>query len=328
MLYLVPLEPLSERYTEQWMRWVPNALDSLGIDYSVIIGDKLTNKIETGDVLDAYGTHYWGNTQINQLISKIRSGTIKSGDTIWFADLWRPGLEALAYIRSITKIDFKITGVLHAGTWDRNDFTVRYGMKKWARGFEWSIFQIADEIYVGSQYHKNMILASRIGAIREHKIKVTGLFFDANEVQMPTKKVVKNNFLVVFPHRIAPEKRPELFEQLKTHFNFDSKYMFVSTRELCKNKEEYYRLLASAKYMVSFEGQETFGYCVLEAMACGCIPLVYDGMSYRETVPDSLRWRFEDQLYNWIQSGYTPKIDYKKLLEKYNPVNVAKLMFT
>ena len=126
MLYIVPLEKYEERYTEQWSRWIPDSLRINDVKFETIQGDVLTNTIESGEVLDCFNTNFFKFSQLQKIIVKIRNGEIKEGDHIWFADLWFPGIESLFYIRNITGIKFKISGILHAGTWDFNDFTYRY----------------------------------------------------------------------------------------------------------------------------------------------------------------------------------------------------------
>lgn len=344
MIYLVQLEPLEERYTEQWARWIPAGLDANNIRYKVIEGEKLTSRIETGDVLDVYGTHYWRMEQIKKLLKLLRDGKIKDGDTIWFADLWAPGIEALAYARSMTGINFKITGVLHAGTWDKYDFLNRHNFKSWAVPYEHTIFNIADEIYLGSAFHKEMIKKFALKTDYNQmvslgrKLKVTGLFFDYQEVRKQAgfepdnPNAIREDKLVVFPHRIAPEKRPDLFIKTSkdTHLAKEG-FSFLHTKHHCKTKTAYYRLLRKAAMMISFKGQETFGYSVRECMALGVIPFVYNGMNYPEFMPSEFRYTTWEQLKSKILFSRSFKKDLatkmEKILEETTPERVAAKMF-
>lgn len=59
-------------------------------------------------------------------------------------------------------------------------------------------------------------------------------------------------------------------------------------------------------------------------LALGVIPLVYDGMSYQETVPEEYRWKDEKQLIKMLKEGV------KKVpvdLSKYRTTEVLKKMF-
>lgn len=331
MIYIMELEPLEERYTAQWKRWVPDALDMLGLEFSVVSGKMLTKSIETGSVLDAHGTSYWKSTQMAELIERIYKGEVKDGDTVWFADLWFPGIEHLAYIRDLTGIKFKITGVLHAGSWDKDDFVNRTGISEWCKGFEQTLLQIADEIHVGTQFHKDLIEQDiDVGNYAKDKIKVTGLFFDAKEVRKHLKDVERRHAdLVVFCQRLDPEKKPELFDQLKEKmFKDGSDLVFIKTRDVVSTKAEYYDMLSTAQYAVSFDGQETFGYTVLECMALGVTPLVANAKAYKETVPPNCRWNSLSELEGMLKDG--KKLDPHLLWEwanRYAPVEVARKMF-
>lgn len=233
----------------------------------------------------------------------------------------------------VTGKSVRITGVLHAGTRDPNDFTVRYGMDKWAKGFEQTILSIADEVYLGSNYHKQLIENDVLGI--KAKLKVTGLFFDANEVMLQDINPVKEK-IIVFPHRLAPEKHPEEFDALIDRFQ--DKYpdrQFVKTAEATQGKKAYYNLLQRASIAISFNGQETFGYSMLESIAAGCIPLAFNGKSYVDTVPSRYRWddtgELDDKLTKIIldkerQEGYKD-IRLRKAAVKYNNVDVARKMF-
>lgn len=275
MIWHLPLEQYEERYTEQWYRWFDKELKDSGKHFTTIEGKQLTSTIDEGSVLDACGTNYYKMTQLASLIEHIRAGHVKDNDTIFFADLWFPGIESLQYIRDVTGRKFKITGIFHAGTWDKADFTYRTGMRDWAKFIEAGWLSFIDTIYVGSEFHKEIIghYASSIVKIKANII-VTGLPFEADEVNRSVG-VSKRN-IVVFPHRLDPEKRPDLFDLL---YQVPG-WQFVKSKEVTKSKEEYYQLLGKSKIAVSFAEQETFGYAMLEALANGCYPVVINGLSY------------------------------------------------
>lgn len=272
MIWHMPLERYEERYTEQWWRWFNRAFINEKVSYRNIEGEQITTSIEEGSVLDVYGTNYYKMTQLANLIVHIQKGEVKDEDTIFFADLWFPGLEALQYIRNVTGKKFRITGVLHAGTWDKADFTYRTGMRDWGKFIEAGWLSFIDEVYVGSEFHKEIIEHYAGAMVELPPIKVTGLPFEAEEVDRTTTK----ENIVVFPHRLDPEKRPDLFEKLDPVEG----WQFLKTKDVTNSKEEYYQLLGKAKIAVSFAEQETFGYAMLEALANGCYPIVIDGLSY------------------------------------------------
>lgn len=327
MIYNLPIEPYEERYTEQWIRWIPEAFKKVSRQYTNVLGEPMTSKIEIGKVLDVYGTNYFKQTQLARLIKIVREDKLSPSDIIFVNDLWFPGIEALQYIRNMTKGKWKIYGILHAGTWDINDFTYKSGMCEWAYHMENGWLTFADKIFVGSEYHKNLIVNSRI--FDEKKIVVTGLPFKQAEVSRFQGK--KEN-IVVFPHRLDEEKRPDLFDKLK----FDLKrknphWKFIKTKDVCKTKEDYYQLLGKAKIAVSFAEQETFGFAMLEAMSNNCRPLVPNALAYK-TMDIYNGYRFENYrgAVEMCQRYIDEDIQWRKgdLLKPYEPLNVIRKMLS
>lgn len=326
MIYNVPIEKYEERYTEQWSRWFPAAYSVLGLDFVNVEGESITAKVESGSVLDCYGTNYYKASQLQKLILLIREGKINDGDTIFFHDLWFPGIEAIQYIRDITKKEFKIWGILHAGTWDRHDFTTLNGMRKWGKYVEKGWLEFFDKVFLGSEFHKQIILKRCNRKVAE-KLVVSGIPFEYKEVQRKQKK----ENIVVFPHRLNKEKQPWLFdnlaEKLKKHF---PDWQFIKTKEVCKNKEEYYQLLGRSKLAVSFAKQETFGYAMLEAVANGCIPIVPDKLSYA-TMPIYEGYRFKNlsAMIKYLKKELKEprQTDLSDKLGVYETTNILKTIF-
>lgn len=330
MIHLIQLEPLEARYTKQWSKWIPNALSVLWYKFREIHWVKSTDKIEVGDVLDVYNTSIRKTQQMLIIIEDIKSWKIKSWDTIWFADLWFPWIENIFYIKSMLWLDIKITWVLHAGTWDDDDFTVRNWFRKWATGFEETIFRGITECYVGSKYHKE-IISDYFGGAFDSKIKVTWLFFNADYVRDSVIASEKHN-IVVFPHRLSTDKKVEKFDKLSKTKYISWIYNFVKSVEVTSNKKEFYNLLAKSKIAVSFDWQETFWYSMLEAMSLWVIPLCYDGKSYKDTIPEKYRWKTEEELINKIVQVYNWALTFdfwliQSKLEKYHTENIVLKMF-
>ena len=288
MLYYIPLEEYKTRYTADWVQQYEREFKRLGVRFKTIFGKSLSSSVSDGGVLNAAGTGYYKSVQLSKVLELISQNKITESDIIFFADLWFPGIENLFYARNLLKLNFKICGILHAGTYDKHDFTVREGMTGWGRFMEKAILAGADTVYVATNFHKNLICGTFKKDFPEldKKIIVTGLPFYADELRRKYKNNKKKD-IVVFPHRIAPEKHPELFDKLSIKY---PKFRFVKCCEVCKDRKQYFELLAQSKFMVSFAEQETFGYATLEAMALGCCVLVPNKLSYTETVPDGYRY--------------------------------------
>ena len=284
-IWFLPIEPLEERYSSQWLKWFQSEFKRLGISYEIICADSLTNKIRQGSFLDVINTNYYKAGQLQVLCKLFDKGGIKEGDIIFALEGWFPGLEMLAYIRDALDLKFKIYSVYHAGSYDKYDFLTQKGMAKWGKDLENSWFQIYDGIFVATNFHKEMILENR--NISPEKIFVTGLPIYPEFV----KSVPKEN-IVVFPHRLDPEKQPQIFDNIKEILQKDfSNWQFIKTKEVCKTKQEYYDLLNRSKISVSTALQETYGICMAESVLCGCVPVVPNRLSYSELYSGMFRYQ-------------------------------------
>ena len=85
--------------------------------------------------------------------------------------------------------------------------------------------------------------------------------------------------IIVFPHRIAPEKQPEIFRDLADSMK---KYEFIICQEHNLTKNEYHNVLGEAKLLFSANLQETLGISWYEGALVDVIPMVPDRLSYTE----------------------------------------------
>jgi glycosyltransferase involved in cell wall biosynthesis len=312
----IPIEPLDERYSIQWYDWFTDAiLRDTRLRLTTILGRKLTDKIEEGAFLDVCGTNYYKATQLQGICKIIHDREVVAGDTFLFHDLWFPGLEMLAYMRNALKLDFKIAGCLHAGTYDPTDYTSLVGMSSWGRPLETSWFNFVDHIFVATNYHKELILQNR--PVNPRKIYVTGF-----PIKPILRKQQHKKNIVVFPHRLTSDKHPELFDKLKLHFaDKYPNWYFVKTQEIRRTKEEYYDLLNNCKIAVSFATHENWGICMQEAVMLGCTPIVPNRLSYLEMYPYSLRFRDFEEAVSLVDEH----IDlWNHRMESYEPLYILK----
>lgn len=278
-LFNIPLESLEERYSTQWNEWFPEEFKKYPeIEVVTVYPEPLSDKINQGVFLDIIGTNYFKSQQLSSICKLFENNLVKDGDVFFFHDIWFPGIEQLFYIRDGLGIRFKIAGMLHAGTYDPHDFLSSKMMGIWARRLEESWFNEIDYIFLATEFHKELLLSKRKIEDSE-KLKVTSF---------PLKIPILEDFslkenIVVFPHRINSEKRPELFVRLREELQKDyPEWKFLITKECCSNKTEYYDLLKRSKIAVSFALQETWGIAQQEAFMLGCIPVVPDALSYEE----------------------------------------------
>jgi glycosyltransferase involved in cell wall biosynthesis len=92
-------------------------------------------------------------------------------------------------------------------------------------------------------------------------------------------KNLKKRDLILFPHRIAPEKQVEIFRDLAKEL---PEYEFVVCQDTALTKHEYHTLLGQAKIVFSANLQETLGISCYEGALVGAIPVVPDRLSYTE----------------------------------------------
>jgi hypothetical protein len=93
--------------------------------------------------------------------------------------------------------------------------------------------------------------------------------------------------LILFPHRIAPEKQVEIFRDLATHL---PQYEFVVCQDQQLTKNEYHNLLGEAKMVFSANLQETLGISCYEGAVVDAIPMVPDRLSYSEMYYDTFKY--------------------------------------
>jgi hypothetical protein len=100
--------------------------------------------------------------------------------------------------------------------------------------------------------------------------------------------------LILFPHRIAPEKQVEIFRDLKEQL---PQYEFVICQEQQLTKNEYHNLLGEAKLVFSANLQETLGISWYEGAVVDAIPMVPDRLSYSEMAMSEFKYPSE-----WTES--------------------------
>ena len=262
-IYNLPIEPLEQRYSKQWLTWFEEEFTDAGIVYETILGDAVPDEIITGgSFLDVVNTNKYKLSQLQKLLTK----ELKDGDIIFLHDMWFPGIEALAYIRDGLGINFKIVGCLHDGSYNKHDFLYKKGMQRWASFLEEAWFNLFDEVYVATTFHKKYVQQRRL--ILPGKIIVTGFPIYAHEIMSgrDVGNVPQRN--IIFPHRLTEEKQPELFSKLSESF---PDYVCIKTQQMKLSKEKYYDLLHQSVIAVSFAHQEMWGIAMQEALFLNCV---------------------------------------------------------
>ena len=117
-----------------------------------------------------------------------------------------------------------------------------------------------------------------------HSIRQVGWPMEYIESDLAPYKGMEKEDIILFPHRLAPEKQPEVFDYLAEQM---PEYKFIKCQELNLSKRDYHKLLGKAKMVFSANLQETLGISVYEGLVVGAIPLVPDRLSYTEMWSDT-----------------------------------------
>jgi len=279
------------RYTEQWYEWFKEIFQSSGYELEWIEGESINSDLE-GSFLDWQKTFIWKFQQLKELFKH----DLTNDDWIFIPDGEMPGSEAIEYYRKFKEENVNVAQIWHAGTYDKWDLTYQKGLERVGSKLEEVWMDVADLIFVATSYHKNLITKNR--HVNPDKIKVTGLPVDVENLWENYRSEDKKK-KVVFTGRLSEEKGVEKARKLKEK---SSTYEVIFTQEEMYPKEEYYNLLGEAEFVYAPSKQETFGYGVVEGMAMGAKPIVPDGLSFADYVPEKYRgmdkvWEEADQAY-------------------------------
>lgn len=277
-IFLVDIESVPTRYTCEWKTHIPELLRRNGFDVVVVEGDLTIPEATTpGAFLNFGGTNMYKATQVHKLGELFTQGLIESGDHIIFTDAWHPGVINVKYMSELLNIPVVMHGLWHAGSYDPNDFLGRLiGDKPWIRHAEQSFIEAFNYNWLATDAHFELITKTY-----QNVFFKTGWPMEyTKDMILPIPFTEKKN-IIVFPHRIAPEKRVDLFEELSRRPELWT-YEFRIPMYENLTKSEYHKLLQQAKFAVSFADQETLGISMYESACAGAMPIVPNRLSYVE----------------------------------------------
>jgi glycosyltransferase involved in cell wall biosynthesis len=327
-VFLVDLEAVETRYTGQWKTHVPSLLRKAGHNVQIISGPTdIPNATTPGAFLNFGGTNIYKASQVEQMGRLFCNGSVRPGDHFIFTDAWHPGIINLKYMSELLDIPVTTHGLWHAGSYDPQDFLGRLvGNKPWVRNAEKSFFHAFDYNYFATQFHIEMFFTNllndyptenpwyedELAELREgtltDKIVRTGWPMEYMEGALSAYKGMPKRDLILFPHRIAPEKQVDIFRDLKEHL---PQYEFVVCQDHQLTKNEYHNLLGEAKLVFSANLQETLGISWYEGAIVNAIPMVPDRLSYSEMAFDTFKYPSE-----WTESFEAYTIHRKEICMK------------
>jgi hypothetical protein len=346
------LEAYNARYTLQLTDWNRRVFERRGYDVVYVSGETLDNsqKIVTGQVLDAHGRSYFGMSQMMNLVKMMQKGEVTSEDVIYFEDMFQPGIESLPYIIDQCSEDNmpRIFVRCLAQSIDPDDFVHVWGMDKWMGLYEKMVNEFADGILATNE---EMVAHMKIAGWDAPIYNISGLAFGKSEVIERVGGQIKpfndRRLRVVFSARWDQEKQPDFYMDLieawrERYPSKDVEFVICSGGELKSNndsymarthkmvedgklviydnldKNKYYEIVNDSRVVFNCALQDWVSNTVSEADALGCNVLYPAYRSFPETFAND-----PERLYiPWSIDDAIAKLDV--LLKKAHP-NMGKI---
>jgi len=329
------LEAYNARYTLQLTEWNKRVFDRRGIDVVYVPGLTLDNsqKIVTGQVLDAHGRSYFGMSQMMNLVKMMQQGEVTSEDVIYFEDMFQPGFESLPYIIDQLPEDKqpKIFVRCLAQTIDPDDFVHVWGMDRWMRAYEQMVCSSVSGVLATNE---EMVAHMKVAGWDVPIYNISGLAFGKDEVTERVDNYItpfsSRRLRVVFSARWDQEKQPDFYMDLIDvwHERYPSKdveFVVCSGGELKSNndsymartrkmvedgkliiydnldKNKYYEIVNNSRVVFNCALQDWVSNTVSEADALGCNVLYPAYRSFPETFANDhermyIPWSIDDAI--------------------------------
>jgi len=293
-IYIVDIEAVDTRYTKQWKEHLPTQLrHATSNDVVVISGGETPQATTPGAFLNFGGTNVYKSKQLEQIGEMFCNGKVKDGDYFLYTDAWNPTVIQLRYMAELLGVRIRIGGLWHAGSYDPHDFLGRLiGDAPWVRYAEKSMYYTYDDNFFATDFHIDMFMRTLFDddpfvedwieeALNgeEERIARVGWPMEYLKDSLEQYKGMEKRNLILFPHRVAPEKQVDIFRDLAEQL---PEYEFVVCQERELTKNEYHNLLGEAKMVFSANLQETLGISWYEGALVDAIPFVPDRLSYTE----------------------------------------------
>ena len=300
-IFIVDIEAVDTRYTKQWKEYLPKQLrQAANEDVVVISGGEAPQATTPGAFLNFGGTNVYKSKQLETIGEMFCKGQVADGDYFLYTDAWNPTVIQLKYMAELLDVNITIGGLWHAGSYDPQDFLGRLiGDKPWVRHAEQSMYECYDDNFFASEFHIDLFAQSLdIDDDKTHRVGWPMEYLKDSLVQY---KGMEKRDLILFPHRVAPEKQVDIFRDLADRL---PQYEFVVCQDQELTKNEYHNLLGEAKMVFSANLQETLGISWYEGALVDAIPMMPDRLSYSEmalpefTYPSAWTENYDAYLHN------------------------------
>jgi glycosyltransferase involved in cell wall biosynthesis len=282
-IYIVDIEAVDTRYTKQWKEHLPKQVRrATNEEVTVISGGEVPQATTPGAFLNFAGTNNYKSQQMLEISRLFANGEIKDEDYFLYTDAWNPTVIQLRYMAELLGVNVRIGGLWHAGSYDPQDFLGRLiGNRPWVRHAEMSMYECYDDNFFASDFHIDMFtdVFDEDYAIDWDKINRVGWPMEYLKGSLQQYQGMEKRDIILFPHRVAPEKQVDIFHDLKQAL---PQYEFIVCQEQMLTKNDYHNLLGEAKLVFSANLQETLGISWYEGAVVDAIPMVPDRLSYSE----------------------------------------------
>ncbi|MEO9458807.1 MAG: hypothetical protein ABJE63_08845 [Lentilitoribacter sp.] len=289
-LWIFDIEPHEQRYTSEWQTYLPKQIEGFRQANSrkrwnvqTISTIQTGGKLSQGAFLNFAETNVYKSFQVSAFAKDVELKNVKPGDRLLFTDAWHPGVVQCRYMSDLLNLDLTIDVMWHAGSYDKHDIlSQKTKNKRWSFAFEQAIYEAADRNYFATQYHRDLfLLGLKIGPSKKCRIVGWPMEYLPNLLKDRYKTPNKNT--IIFPHRISPEKQPDIFRNLQAVLG---SHDLVLAQSKPLDKSDYHDLLGDSIASFSASHQETLGIGTYEAMLCGAIPIVPARLAYKEIYQD------------------------------------------
>ena len=325
-IFIVDIEAVDTRYTKQWKEYLPQQLrHATNEDVVVISGGETPQATTPGAFLNFGGTNVYKSKQLETIGEMFCKGQVADGDYFLYTDAWNPTVIQLKYMTELLGVDINIGGLWHAGSYDPHDFLGRLiGDKPWVRHAEQSMYECYDDNFFATDFHIDMFLET-LGedfTMDSDKAVKVGWPMEYLKDSLVQYKGMQKRNLILFPHRVAPEKQVDIFRDLAQRL---PQYEFVVCQDQELTKNEYHNLLGEAKIVFSANLQETLGISWYEGALVDAIPMMPDRLSYSEmALPEFLypsEWTEDFDTYLHNRDKVVAQI--VNYMENYNDLQVS-----
>lgn len=287
-IYIVPIEPIDQRYTKQWYYNIPKLLANKGYKIITVDGEQPKTGTTAGAFLDFAVTNIYKSTQTAAISRLFADGTIKAGDKFLVTDAWNSVITAIRYQSDLLDVPVEIHGIWHAGAYDPTDILGMKMGKPWPWHQERAWYHACDYNYYATDFHRRMFLhnldipdAYQAKAIRSgqpHEYIIPEV-----EKYCQTERDGK----IMWPHRLNNDKQPDIIRDIATEMPV------TITQGMDLPKDEYYCMLGTASVVFSCSLHENLGISQMEGVLAGALPIVPDRASYSEMYPDVFKYPTE-----------------------------------